>query len=125
MSDLLPCPFCGEQHQLVIDTYDVTACGTEQKTVIECLECGTRSRPYSTREDAINAWNTRAQPTYNPATHILIAREDVPDDLGGALEDSGDPSFGIFISRLYRRKPREVRQFLTIRKAALLAEKGE
>lgn len=59
MSDLLPCPFCGEapildHATLVRDTYHWVRCGNQQCSVIpsgmQCLR----------EASAIEAWNTRA-----------------------------------------------------------------
>lgn len=56
---LLPCPFCGDEAYLYEGKYyNVLGCET-----IRCHGNWTYSRMYDTKEEAIEAWNTRAEPT--------------------------------------------------------------
>ena len=57
MSDKLkPCPFCGGEARLIGHSpYSITCCKCRATTVI----C-------NTPDDAIDAWNRRAEPTFTP-----------------------------------------------------------
>lgn len=59
MSELLPCPFCGSETYLY-EAKDYYALGCEN---IGCHGNWTHSRVYETKEEAIEAWNTRAERT--------------------------------------------------------------
>jgi RNA polymerase subunit RPABC4/transcription elongation factor Spt4 len=63
-NELKPCPFCGEQPKL-------TDCAYDALTIIECESCKkTRDRvvrlEYALHDQAIEAWNTRAERTCTP-----------------------------------------------------------
>ena len=67
---LLPCPFCGNANAIMYDdllTFHV-----------DCLSCGATGGVSSYRNGAIDAWNTRTQPTppavVEPLTDEQIAR---------------------------------------------------
>ena len=62
MSELLPCPFCGGE-DVEIDhasTYDVHHPDVYE---VHCPDCGGRSGEGWTEDEAIAAWNTRAERT--------------------------------------------------------------
>lgn len=51
---LLPCPFCGEAHDLEVDNSD-----TNRSTWVICHGCGSRGAIMFTAEKATRAWNLR------------------------------------------------------------------
>jgi len=57
---LLPCPFCGENEQEIwyhkIHEWD-------EQVSIRCEHCGVIGEPCNTRQQAREAWNTRAELT--------------------------------------------------------------
>lgn len=57
MSGLKPCPFCGEHEMIRIQR---TWNGTRDVCSVHCLGCGTVTGISFTVEQAVNAWNTRA-----------------------------------------------------------------
>lgn len=116
MPDLLPCPFCGGDADHFCNSLSKNPDHKPNFFWVECVVCECRGILTNSKEKAADRWNTRAQPTYNPATHILIAREDVPD-----LEDLKDQ-----IDHYGRDTTIHGGNGLLIRKAAaLLAEKGK
>ena len=70
MSELLSCPFCGGEAEYYFypeerDIYDSDTLGfvdTYEVTVhcVECKECPLVVGPFSSKEAAIEVWNTRA-----------------------------------------------------------------
>lgn len=64
MTELKPCPFCGFQHPTTIESGG--------RAYVECPLCraGTSSR--ETEEEAMAAWNTRAERT---CTNVYAGRE--------------------------------------------------
>ena len=53
MSDKLkPCPFCGGEVALLKGL-------CELDNYVMCLSCRSKTKPYNTKETAINVWNTR------------------------------------------------------------------
>lgn len=54
---LKPCPFCGGEATLYVGNFDVVRCVTPCKIV--CL-CGVSTGVCRTKEEAIEAWNRRA-----------------------------------------------------------------
>ena len=57
--ELKPCPFCGSKRiapEIFNDDDDVTV-----EYAISCLNCKAQSSYFTSFEDAINAWNTRAK----------------------------------------------------------------
>ena len=74
MTDLLPCPFCGGDAELMVDEFGDTSCGT-----VMCMSCYATSPDKSDWQDAVVAWNARAlsrEVICNPCA--LNAREGEP-----------------------------------------------
>lgn len=59
MSELKPCPFCGSGR----DDNRAISIMRAGLWYIYCNECKASQGDYKTREDAINAWNTRYERT--------------------------------------------------------------
>ena len=62
-----PCPFCRGKAALY--------CGTDKHTdadfyLVICDSCDAKGKEYKSNEEAIAAWNTRAQTAINPADRI-------------------------------------------------------
>lgn len=63
MSELKPCPFCGGEaviHTCCELENDNLAFVYKDKFVIHCFECHITTLPFETKEEAIEAWNRRA-----------------------------------------------------------------
>ena len=60
MAELKPCPFCGGKAFLseVLYYCEPGRCTTQ---FIECNECHATTYEYNTEEEAIEAWNRRAE----------------------------------------------------------------
>lgn len=54
-NELKPCPFCGFQHPATIESGG--------RAYVECPLCGAGTSSRETEEDAMAAWNTRAERT--------------------------------------------------------------
>ena len=80
MNDSLkPCPFCGGH--AIIDGCDDTL------WIVICNECNASIDYKETECEAIDAWNSRVQPTFTPDEIDIIARYMRQDfDGNGALE---------------------------------------
>lgn len=63
-TDLKPCPFCGAKNVL-----DLTLVGDRDSYVVRCFACHADGPPADTRVEAMQAWNTRAEP--EPAQQSL------------------------------------------------------
>lgn len=80
MNDKLkPCPFCGGE--AIVDGCDDTL------WIVICKECNASIGHKETKEEAIEAWNKRIEPTFTPDEIDIIARYMRQDFEGnGALE---------------------------------------
>lgn len=68
MSDeLKPCPFCGGEAEFEYYWWQETV-------VIKCPKCGASSEPQFYENEAIEAWNKRAQPEFTPDELDAIRR---------------------------------------------------
>lgn len=59
MSELKPCPFCGADYGFL----EIIKCGVTGSShvyAVMCCECGGRSGRAETKDDAVEAWNRRA-----------------------------------------------------------------
>ena len=54
--ELLPCPFCGSKAE-VVETHPVST----KSVFVRCQECGAFVTAFSTRDEAVAAWNRRAK----------------------------------------------------------------
>jgi|GEM_PF-1086000 len=53
-TELKPCPFCG-------DAASIYGVETQNFHSVECIDCGASGKVYRSKEEAIAAWNKRAQ----------------------------------------------------------------
>ena len=74
MSDLKPCPFCGEVPAVVEDGYKAIA--------VHCFNCGADITAESEKK-ARAAWNRRAQPANEPLTPCDACRYSPPSSCDG------------------------------------------
>lgn len=58
MADLKPCPFCGGEAETLKDFEGLLF---DWYYYIQCKKCYSSSRLYKTEDEAIAAWNTRAE----------------------------------------------------------------
>lgn len=79
--DLKPCPFCGFEQINGDDgkalVYFTKPIADKEYKYCECHDCGARTADCDTQEDAIEAWNTRAD--------LLTAERALADALHAAL----------------------------------------
>jgi Lar family restriction alleviation protein len=60
MAELKPCPFCGSKAFLSEFVYDLEL-GRVKMQFVECNGCHATTYEYDTEEEAIEAWNRRAE----------------------------------------------------------------
>ena len=90
---LKPCPFCGGEVTW-LDWHGVTIRHKSDLAGMKCVEVGDR---WARKEDAIEAWNRRAQAEQTPVAGLFANREDiyeairyselVSDDVASELAD--------------------------------------
>lgn len=74
-----PCPFCGGE--AILDETN------ENEVFVGCCNCYALTGLYCYKQDAIDAWNRRIEPTFTPDEIDVIARYMRQDfDGNGALE---------------------------------------
>lgn len=56
---LLPCPFCGGEAQIIESRFG------EKGAFVGCIRCLATAKRYSTKAEAIEAWNRRANDADN------------------------------------------------------------
>lgn len=87
-----PCPFCGELGEIRVDEYMTLPVMNRPPNVISCditHWCKPNGLPRLSikvtgrdKQESIAAWNRRTDfATYNPETHLLIAKDEVPRGL--------------------------------------------
>ena len=69
MTDLKLCPFCGDTYAVIYTTLEDGYCA-------ECLECHAKTDWFSTKAEAITAWNRRAD-GWIPVTERLPEEHEV------------------------------------------------
>lgn len=58
--ELLPCPYCNGKAYLDFEKNESTdSYPTETLWAVICSQCEAILYPFKTKEDAVNAWNTR------------------------------------------------------------------
>lgn len=75
MNELKPCPFCGDKECETYTTEEVSFVQNQDLTMSEemefllwgtgCYKCSAQVYGFDTEEEAIEAWNTRAERTCN------------------------------------------------------------
>ncbi len=68
--DILPCPFCGWETPLLHCLDAVMGMETHW---VDCSECGASAIVAATQDEAITAWNTRADPALAAAQAEVAA----------------------------------------------------
>jgi Lar family restriction alleviation protein len=63
--ELKPCPFCGGDAQ-------VTYFWQSYSHMIVCEDCGNKTPPQHTKDEAVAAWNRRASDTLLDAIHVAV-----------------------------------------------------
>lgn len=108
MSELKPCPHCGEANELY-PSYRLDKDGKyiEPPYAIDCLGCGTDFTPRD-RKDAREAWNRRATASQEQAgwRDMSNAPKDgaILIDIGETIPDLVDARVGQFISEARGRE---------------------
>lgn len=64
--ELKPCPFCGGE-AILAET-------NEDEVFVECCNCYAHSGIYYCEKEAIEAWNSRVEPTFTPDELDTIKR---------------------------------------------------
>lgn len=75
MTELLPCPFCGEHAEI----YSEPDMRIYPEYAVRCTGCGMGDGGYRRREYVADAWNTRTPATPEPSdliTHALLQNPD-------------------------------------------------
>lgn len=77
MSELKPCPFCGELPQIAKrQDEDLWSHNLVEWTFVVCMECDVSfSSPPNSEKDAVSRWNTRADSTPRPWLRAEEVRE--------------------------------------------------
>lgn len=85
MEELMPCGFCEHDEARVIVVDEVTDAGCEEATVplyaASCPYCGARGPMALSKDEAIDAWNRRAERT----CQIVVSIDRSPASYGGRV----------------------------------------
>lgn len=84
-TNLLPCPFCGNDNCAKLQQ-DKVAYLSPFDWIVGCLICGACSSNKETKEKAIKAWNTRTVPS-QPSFDVIEQRQQAMKD---STKISGD-----------------------------------
>lgn len=88
MTELKPCPFCGGEAEYRAAKYVRTVF----KHSVVCLECFASVPPKASEQEAIEAWNTRAERT----CHVELVDQNESDPVGVAIcSECGSNGFEI------------------------------
>ncbi len=75
MSELKPCPFCGERPELYIDEVDLNGSATADSFSYHCEGCDFSRGNFLHIEKAEESWNSRAESTVTEETNRLLNLE--------------------------------------------------
>ena len=86
MTELKPCPFCGEsvrddEQELCLDSFLQMSEKAGPLFYLECFGCGIETRWFPTEAEAIAAWNRRATDRdmdYNPMEVAILGGDPTP-----------------------------------------------
>lgn len=84
MSELKPCPFCGEKPELYIDEVDLNGSATADYFSYYCDGCDFSRGEFLHIEKAKESWNSRAESTLTEETNRLLNLE--CEELKGSIE---------------------------------------
>lgn len=84
MSELKPCPFCGEKPRLYVDEVDLNGSATADSFSYYCDECDFSRGEFLHVEQAEESWNSRAELTVTEETNRLLNLE--CEELKGDVE---------------------------------------
>lgn len=66
MTDLLPCPFCGEDRASYVNTNSTDDAPNSDDGYVKCNACNSSYGEILPYEEALKAWNVRNYPNKHP-----------------------------------------------------------